>query len=244
MTLATAAQGKHKNDRAAEIFRAAVHGTVRHADKAAADALKYRTVRRWRRHLQRRVSAAAVGTSLLPKLHGTGILIEMPYLFRLMGRGAIGTGALAGAKVDAETDLPAIFAVWSGAISTSALVAAEGGVVVVNSIAYPAFGAKVLALGFKLGVKAAAANVVGGVAGQAIGAAAGPVGSLVQPLFGKIAAKISAKLAAKIGAKTVSDLVPLFGTTVSLGISLYILTEFLTEASRYYQHKLNDARAR
>ncbi len=99
----------------------------------------------------------------------------------------------------AEDDLLAIFAVWSGAINKSALAAAPGGVVIVNSIAYPTFGAKVLALGFKIGVKAAAANV-GGVAGLAINTSAVPAGHLLQPVFAKILAKISAKIGAKIGA--------------------------------------------
>jgi len=80
--------------------------------------------------------------------------LELPYLVRLMGRGAIGIGELMGATIEPEADFPAILAHWSGAISRSALVAAAGGVVVVDGIPYPAFSAKVLALGFKLGVKA------------------------------------------------------------------------------------------
>ena len=145
-----------------------------------------------------------------------------------------------GAKIDAEADLLAIFALWSGAINKSALAAAEGGVVIVNSVAYPAFGTKVLALGFKIGVKAAAANV-GGVTGAAIGIGAGHVGIMLQPIFGKVLAKISAKISAKIGAKALVGFVPLFGAAVSVGSSLYILDEFLISARRYYEHKVKDA---
>ncbi len=166
----------------------------------------------------------------------------MPYLFRLMGRGAIGTGELVGAKIDAEADLTAIFALWSGAINKSVLAAAAGGVVIVDSIAYAAFGAKVLALGFKLGVKAAAADI-GGVAGAAISAGAGPVGSMLQPIFGHVLGKISARSrprSSQIGAKALVGFVPLFGAAVSIGISLYILDEFLTSAKLYYQQKLKD----
>jgi hypothetical protein len=244
MTTATLALPGKQDGMAAEVFRTTLDRLTRHADNAVAEARKYRTIERWQRHLRRRISAAAVGTGLLPGLHAAGMLVEAPYLVRLMGRGGLGIGALKGATVEAESDLPAIFALWSGAISKTTVAAAEGGVVIVDSVAYPAFGAKVLALGFKLGVKAAASGLVGGATGTAIGNAASIAEYLLKPIFHKIAAKVSAKVAAKVGAKTVSDFVPLIGATVSVGISLYILNEFLTEATRYYEHKLSDASAR
>ncbi len=81
------------------------------------------------------MSIAAITVPVHPAL-------ELPCLFRLLGRGAIGTRELMGARVEAEADLVAIFALWSRAIDESALAAAEGGVVLVSSIAYPAFGSR------------------------------------------------------------------------------------------------------
>ena len=213
-------------EQATEIFLAAIDLMIGDAAAAAAEARKHETAQRWREELQVRAGGAALGTSLIPGLHGGGILLELPYLLRLMGRGAIGTGELMGAKIEPETDLLAIFALWSGAINTAALAAAVGGVVVVDGIAYPAFGAKALTLGFKIGVKVAVSH-----AGVSVWAAIGPVtgalGNMLQPIFSKILAKIGAKISAKIGAKAyakaVAGFVPVLGTCVSTGISLYIL---------------------
>jgi hypothetical protein len=239
MSATALALGHKRENQVAEILQVSINRMSSNAQSATAEAREYKTVQQWSRHLQTRIGGAALGTSVIPGLHGAGIVLELPYLFRLMGRGAIGTGELVGAKIDAEADLTAIFALWSGAINKSAVAAAVGGVVIVDSIAYAAFGAKVLALGFKLGVKAAAADI-GGVAGAAISAGAGPVGSMLQPIFGHVLAKISAKISAKFGAKALVGFVPLFGAAVSVGISLYILDDFLTSARLYYQQKVKD----
>ena len=238
MSAGTLALGQKRQQQATEIFQASLDWVIRDAESAAPQARGFGTVQRWHDRLQTRIGVAAFGTGVIP----FGMALELPYLFRLMGRGAIGTGKLMGAKIEAETDLPAIFALWSGAIDKSALATAQGGVVIVDSVAYPAFGAKVLALGFKIGVKAAAANV-GGVAGSAIGIGAGALGHMLQPILAKIAAKVSVKISAKVGAKTVVGFVPLLGAAASVGISLYILHEFLTSAQLYYEHKVNDAGA-
>jgi hypothetical protein len=240
MSAASLAFGLKKENLAAEIFHDALKWAISNAETAAAEARKYKTVQQWHGNLLARISVAAGGTSVIPGLHGGGIVFELPYLFHLMACGAIGTGELAGAKIEAEEDLLAIFALWSGAINKSALAAAPGGVVIVNSIAYPAFGSKVLALGFKIGVKAAAANI-GGVTGLAIKTSAIPASHMLQPVIAKILGKISAKITAKFGTKALAGFVPLLGTAVSIGISLYILDEFLTSASLYYKHKVKDA---
>jgi hypothetical protein len=242
MSTASLALGRGKEDRATEIFHDALKWAISNAETAAAEARQYKTIQQWHGSLLARVSVAAAGTSAIPGLHGGGIVLELPYLFRLMARGAIGTGELVGARIEAEDDLLAIFALWSGAISKSALAAAPGGVVIVDSIAYPAFGAKVLALGFKIGVKAAAANV-GGVAGLAIKTSAVPASHMLQPIIAKILAKVSAKISAKFGTKALAGFVPLLGAVVSIGISLYILDEFLTSAKHYYDYKVKDTRS-
>ncbi len=231
----------HNEQRAMEKFQASLNWATGNAESAAASARKYKTVKRWNRHLRRRIGEAAFSTSLIPGLHGAGIALEMPYLLRLMGRGAIGTGELMGAKVEAESDLPAIFAHWSGAINKNAFAAAAGGVVLVDSIPYPAFGTKVLALGFKLGVKVAASEVGGPAAGTAAGAMAGPASHLLQPILRKIMVKVSAKISAAIGAKAMVGLAPLAGAAISVGISRHILGDFLASARLYYTHKLTDA---
>jgi hypothetical protein len=240
MSAASWALGRTKEDQMREIFRASLDWVVRDAESAAAEARGYQTVQKWRAQMEGRISMAAFGASVIPGVHGAGVVLELPYLFYLMGHGAIGTGELAGAKIEAEADLLAIFALWSGAINKSALAAAEGSVVAVNSVAYPAFGAKVLALGFHIGGKAIAANI-GGVAGMAVGYGAGQVGTILQPVFGKVLAKISAKISAKFGAKALFGFVPVFGAAVNVAISLYILDELLKWAELYYQHKVKDA---
>jgi len=232
--------GGNKENQVREILRASLDWVVSDAESAAEEARGYQTVQKWRADLNGRISMAAFGAAVIPGLHGGGIVLELPYLFRLMGRGAIGIGELTGAEIEAEADLLAIFALWSGAIDKSALVAAEGGVVIVNSVACPAFGAKVLALGFHIGAKAIAANV-GGVAGMAIGYSAGQIGTMLHPIFGKVLAKISAKISAKFGAKVLAGFVPVFGAAVNVAISLYILDELLTSAELYYEHKVRDA---
>jgi hypothetical protein len=67
---------------------------------------------------------------------------------------------------------------------------------------------------------------------------------MLQPIFGKVLAKIGAKISAKIGAKAyaklVTGFVPLLGACVSTGISLYILSEFLTSAKIYYEYEIKD----
>jgi len=240
MSTASLALGRGKEDWATEIFHDALKWAISNAETAAAEARKYKTIQQWHGELRTRIGLAAGGAAVIPGLHGGGIVLELPYLFRLMARGAIGTGELVGAKIEAEDDLLAIFGLWSGAINKSALAAAPGGVVIVNSIPYPAFGAKVLALGFKIGVKAAAANV-GGVAGLAIKTSAVPASHMLQPIFAKVLAKVSAKVSAKFGAKALAGFVPFLGAAVSIGISLYILNEFLASAKLYYEHKVKDA---
>jgi hypothetical protein len=243
------AVGPGYNDQATEIFLAALNLMIGDEKSAKAEARSCGTVQRWHEQLQVRTCTAAFGTSLIPGLHGGGIALELPYLLRLMGRGAIGTGELMNAKIEAEADLLAIFALWSGAINKSALAAAAGGVVIVDSIAYPAFGAKVLAVGFKIGVKAASNHAGTRVAaGAAIGHAAGKASNILQPIFGKILAKIAAKISAKVAAhayaKALVGLVPFLGACVSTGISWYILREFLTSTRIYYEHKNRDVGTR
>jgi hypothetical protein len=67
---------------------------------------------------------------------------------------------------------------------------------------------------------------------------------MLQPIFYKVLTKIGAKISAKIGAKAytkvVAGFVPLLGTCVSTAISLYILTELLSAAKVYYEHKIKD----
>jgi hypothetical protein len=242
MSAASLALGRENEDRATEIFHGALNWAISNAETAAAEARQYKTVQQWHGSLEARISAAAAGTSIIPGLHGAGLVLELPYLFRLMARGAIGTGELMGAAIEAEDDLLAIFAVWSGAVSKTALVAAPGGVVIVNAVAYPSFGAKVLALGFKIGVKAAGANL-GGAAGLAIKASAAPASHMLQPVLAEILTKVSAKISAKFGTKALVAFVPFIGAAVSVGISLYILDDFLTSARFYYEHKVKDAGA-
>jgi len=240
--------------RAAEIRHAVTEGlhdsiskVISETESASAEARGYQTPERWRKALLTRISWAAAGAEFIPGAHGLGILAELPYLFYLMGRGAIGVGALLDAGIDAEDDLRAIFALWSGAIPKSTLAAAQGGAVVVtydggavvlNSLAHPAYGAKVLALGFEIGTKAAGLDA-GGAVGTIADKGAGPASHLLQPLFHKILVKISAKVSAKL----VAGLVPLVGTAVSLGISRHVLSEFLASARLYYEHKLQDTPA-
>lgn len=240
MTTATLALRHKKDSQAAEIFQTSLNWVTGSAEAAAAEARGYQTVDKWREHLESRTTMAALGTSVIPGLHGGGIALELPYLFRLMGRGAIGTGELMGATTEADADLPAIFALWSHAIDKTVPAAAVGGVAIVDSVAYPVFGAKVLALGFKIGVKVAAANV-GGVAGGAAGIGGSQVATMLQPIFGKILTKVSAKITAKFGAKTLTGFVPFLGAVVSVGISLYVLDEFLASARDYYECKVRDA---
>jgi hypothetical protein len=220
---------------------------ISETESAAAEARDYQTVERWRNRLLTRISWTAAGAEFIPGVHGLGILAELPYLFYLMGRGAIGTGALLGAEIDAEDDLRAIFALWSGAIPKSTLTAAQGGAVIVNynggavivsSLAHPAYGAKVLALGFEIGTKAAALDA-GGAGGMIVGKGAGPLSHTLQPVFQKILVKISAKVSAKF----VAGFVPFLGATVSLIISRHVLNEFLASANLYYGHKVKDALA-
>jgi hypothetical protein len=237
--------GAGHQDKTTEIFLTSLNRMIGDAESAAAEARKYATVQRWREELQLRTGGAALGTSLIPGLHGGGLVLELPYLFRLMGRGAIGTGELMGAKIEPDTDLLAIFSLWSGAINKAVLASAIGGVVIVDGIAYPAFGAKALAIGFKIGIKVAASQAgISGAAGIAIGPATGVASHMLQPLIGKVLTKIGAKISAKIGAKAyakvVVGFVPFLGACVSTGISLYILTELLTSAKIYYEHKIKD----
>jgi hypothetical protein len=245
MNAASWAFGAGHEAQTTEVFRTAINLMIGDAESAAAEARKFETVPRWRGELQVRAGGAALGASIIPGLHGGGILIELPYLFRLMGRGAIGIGELMDAKIEAEADLLAIFALWSGAINTAALTAAVGGVVVVDGVAYPAFGAKALTLGFKIGVKVVASHAgLSAAATAALGPATGQVGNMLQPLFYKVLSKIGAKISAKIGAKlyakAVAGFVPFVGTCVGTGISLYILTELLSTAKIYYEHKNKD----
>lgn len=245
MKTASWAFGAGHEAQATEVFLTALNLMIGDAESAAAEARTYETVQRWREELQIRAGGAALGASIIPGLHGGGILLELPYLFRLMGRGAVGLGELMDATIEAEADLLAIFALWSGAINTSALTAAVGGVVVVDGVAYPAFGAKALTLGFKIGVKAVAGHAgVSAAATAVIGPATGQVGNMLQPIFYKVLTKIGAKISAKIGAKAytkvVAGFVPLLGTCVSTAISLYILTELLSAAKVYYEHKIKD----
>jgi hypothetical protein len=234
-----------------ESMHHSISQVISETESAAAEAREYHTVERWRKHLLTRISWAAAGAEFIPGVHGLGIAAELPYLFYLMGRGAIGTGALLGAEIDAEDDLRAVFALWSGAIPKSTLTAAQGGAVVVsynggaliiNSLAHPAYGAKVLALGFEIGTKAAALDA-GGAAGTIVGKGAGPLSHVLQPAFRKILVKISAKISAKVSAKLVAASVPLLGAAVSLTISRHVLNEFLASAKLYYEHKVQDTSA-
>lgn len=239
MNVMSVALHRNREDQVRELLRTSLSWVVSDAESAVAEVRTFQTVRQWRRNLEARISAAAFAAGIIPGMNVGGILLELPYLFHLMGRGAIGTGKLAGSRIEAEADLVAIFGLWSGAINESALVAAEGTVVVVNSVAYPVFGAKVLALGLDFGAHAIAASV-GGVAGATMANAAFPLGIMIEPALTKISAKISAKVTAKVGAKAVICFVPLFGAVVNIGISLYILDEFLDAAEQYYQHKIKD----
>jgi hypothetical protein len=241
MSTMSVALRRPREDQIRGILHNSLNWVVSDAESAVSEAHKYQTVEQWRRSLQGRVSAVAFGAGVIPGLNVGGILLELPYLFHLMGRGAIGTGELAGAEIEAEADLAAIFGLWSGAINESALVAAQGSIVVVDSLAYPVFGAKVLAVGLNLGAHVLGAGV-GGVAGTAI-ANSLPAG-IVEPALAKISVKVSAKVTAKVGAKAVAGFVPLFGAAVNIGISLYILNEFLDAAERYYEHKIKDSGTR
>ena len=237
------AYGPGRADQITDIFLASLNRAIDDAKSAAAEARRYETVQQWRTQLQIRVSGVALGTSLIPGLHGGGIVIEFPYLLRLMGRGAIGAGELMGAKIEAEDDLLAIFALWSGAIDKSTLAAATGGVVIVDSVAYPVFGAKVLGLGFKIGVKAAATHAgTGSVPGAAIGHGTGAADNMLQQISAKTSAKISAKIGGRAYAKTLVDFVPCLGASVGVGVDLYTLNEFLASARIYYEHKIKDIR--
>jgi hypothetical protein len=239
MSAMSLALRRNREDQVKELLHTSLSWVVSDAESAVAEVHKFKTVEQWRTNLGTRISAAAFVAGVLPGMNVGGILLELPYLFHLMGRGAIGTGELAGAEIDAEADLVAIFGLWSGAIHESALVAAEGTVVVVNSVAYPVFGAKVLALGLDFGAHAVAASA-GGMAGATMANAAFPLGALIEPALTKISAKISAKVTAKVGAKAIIGFVPIFGAAVNIGISLYILDEFLNAAEQYYQHKIKD----
>jgi hypothetical protein len=246
---ATWAFGPGGGTRAMEIFLSALDLLTGDEESAKAEARTYQTVQQWRENLQLRTGVTAAGASLIPGLHGCGIVLELPYLLRLMGRGAIGTGELMGAKIETEADLPAIFALWSGAINKRVLGAALGGVVIVEGVAHPMFGAKVLALGFKLGVGAAATHAgLGGAVGAGIGQGAGALGQMLESILGKVLTKISLKVSAKISthasAKAVVGCAPLLGAGVSAAISVYILTEFLTSARIYYEHKIRDVGTR
>jgi hypothetical protein len=253
MSTATLALGQKTDNRATEILRGvtenlhdSVSRVINETDSVAAEARGYQTVERWHQQLQTRISVMAASTEFIPGMHGLGILAELPYLFYLMGRGAIGTGVLMGAGIDAEDDLRAIFALWSGAIHKRTLTAAQGGAVVVNynggaviisSLAHPAYGAKVLALGFEIGTKAAALDA-GGAAGTIVGNGAGPVSHLLQPIFRKVLVKISAKVSAKL----VAGIVPFLGAAASVAISRHVLKKFFASAELYYQNKIKDAR--
>jgi hypothetical protein len=248
MSTATLAVSHSTENRVTEAFHDAVSRVISETESAAVEAREYQTVERWRKQLQTRVSVAAVGAEFIPGVHGLGILAELPYLFYVMGRGAIGTGALMGAEIDAEPDLMAIFGLWSGAIPRRTLLTAQGGAVivpynggavVVNSLAHPAYGAKVLALAFKYGTTAVATDA-GGVAGQAVAhGAAGPASQMLKPIFAKVLAKVSAKVSAKF----VAGLVPFLGAAVSVTISRHILKELVASAKLYYANKIEDARA-
>lgn len=251
MSAASMALGHKADSRLKEILHdltGSLHDTISQVisetDSAAAEACGYQTIEAWRKQLLTRISLAAGSAEFIPGVHGLGILAELPYLFYLMGRGAVGTGALLGAEIDAEDDLRAIFALWSGAIPKSTLAAAQGsavvvnyngGAVIINSLAHPAYGAKVLALGFKIGTKAAALDA-GGAAGTIAGKGAGLVSHALQPVFKKVLVKVSAKVSAKL----VAGSVPFLGAAVSVAISRHILNEFLASAKLYYEHKVKD----
>jgi hypothetical protein len=230
-----------------ESLHESISKVISETESAAAEARGYQTVERWRTQLLTRISLAAGGAEFIPGVHGLGIVAELPYLFYLMGRGAIGVGALLGADIDAENDLRAIFALWSGAIPKSTLAAAQGGAVavtynggavVLNSLAHPAYGAKVLALGFEIGTKACAYDA-GGAVGMIAGKSAAPVSHMLQPIFRKILVKMSAKVSAKL----VAGFVPFLGAAVSLTISRHVLSECLASAKLYYEHKVKDTAA-
>jgi hypothetical protein len=245
MSTASLALGHKTDNRVIEILHDSVSKVINETESAAVEARHYQTAERWRKQLLTRISWTAAGAEFIPGVHGLGILAELPYLFYLMGRGAIGTGELVGAEIDAEDDLRAIFALWSDAIPKSTLTAAQGGAVVVNynggaviinSLAHPAYGAKVLALGLEIGTKAAALDA-GGAVGTIAGKGAGPVSHMLRPVFQKILVKISAKVSAKF----VAGFVPFLGAAVSLSISRHVLNEFLASAKLYYEHKVKDA---
>jgi hypothetical protein len=247
MSTASLVLGHTIDHRMTEILHDSVSRVISETESAAAEAREYKTVEQWHKRLQTRVSVAAAGAAFIPGVQGLGILAELPYLLYLMGCGAIGTGALMGAEIDAETDLLAIFGLWSGAIPKRTLATAEGGAVVVNhsggaiivnSLAHPAYGAKVLALGFNYGTKAIAADA-GGVPGKVIANSAGPVSHMLQPIFRKVLVKISAKVSAKFAA----GFVPFLGAAVSVAISRHALKKFLDSAKLYYEHNITDTTA-
>lgn len=237
--MSTLSLALHRNteDQIREILRTCLDWMASNAQGAASDVHKYQTVEQWRKNLETRVGAAAFGAAIIPGLHGFGMLAELPYLFHVMGYGAIGTGELAGATIEPEADLLAVLGLWSGAIDKEALVAAGSAVVAANTVAYPVFGAKVLILGLDIGVHVAATGI-GGVAGASMTSAAGLAAELFEPALTKISAKVTAKVTAKVGTKAVAGFMPFFGAVINSGISLYVLSEFLDAATDYYEHKV------
>src|SRR5580693_4792896 len=110
-----------------ESLHESISKVISETESAAAEARGYQTVERWRTQLLTRISLAAGGAEFIPGVHGLGIV------------------ALLGADIDAENDLRAIFALWSGAIPKRTLAAAQGGAVgvtynggavVLNSLAH------------------------------------------------------------------------------------------------------------
>lgn len=99
MNAASWAFGPGHDHEATEIFLAALNLMIGDEESAKAEAHGYRTVRRSHEQLQVCTCTAAFGTSLILGLHGGGIVFELPYLLRLMGRGAIGTGQLMNAEI-------------------------------------------------------------------------------------------------------------------------------------------------
>lgn len=237
MSTLSLALHRDREEQIREILHTSLDWVVSDAEAAASDVHKYRTVEQWRKNLETRVGAAAFAAAIIPGVHGLGMIAELPYLFHVMGYGAIGTGELAGATIEPEADLLAVFGLWSGAVNKEALAAAGGSVVAANTVVYPAFGAKVLTLGLEIGVHAAAAEI-GGVAGATMASAGGLAGDWIQPALTKISAKISAKVTAKVSAKALAGFVPFFGAVVNTGISVYILDEFLDTAGEYYDQKV------
>ena len=62
--------GGKNADQAREIFHASLNSVISDAGSAASEARGYETVQQWRGHLQGRISVAALGTSVIPGLHG------------------------------------------------------------------------------------------------------------------------------------------------------------------------------